>query len=534
MGTLLGTGRLARFILRRDRLRLTIWVAVLALVPIGVANAFIELYPTEASRQELVLSVGASPALTALLGPVYDSSIGALTAWRVGTIISLLTGIMTVGTMIRHTREEEETGRRELLGSTVLGRHAPLLAALVVAIGTGLVLGVVVAAGMIGIGLPATGAFAFGLGLAGVATAFAGVGALAAQLTEGAGAARGIGIGIVGFSFLLRVAGDGAEASGLGWLSWLSPIGWFTRIRPFADEQWWVLLLWLALGTVVVVWAFAITARRDVGAGAFPPRPGQAMAGWGLRNEFGLAWRLQRGALFGWSVGLAAIGLVFGSVANSIGDLFAENPQLAEIFERFGGEEAITDVFFSVAVSIIALVASAYAIRAVLRLRVEEEGMRAEPVLATGVTRLGWSSSHLVFGLLGPAVMLSLAALVAGLAYGVAVGDVGGEIWRALGSALAQLPAVWVLTGVAMALYGLAPRLVAVSWAVLVSCLLLGQLGEILQLPQWALDLSPFTHIPLIPVEELEVLPLAVLLVIALALTGAGLVGFRRRDIQPG
>ncbi|HEX5695778.1 MAG TPA: ABC transporter permease, partial [Acidimicrobiia bacterium] len=210
------------------------------------------------------------------------------------------------------------------------------------------------------------------------------------------------------------------------------------------------------------------------------------------------------------------------------------NPQLAEIFEQLGGEQGLTDTFFSAVVGIIAIISSAYAIRAVLRLRVEEEGLRADPVLATATPRGRWAGSHLVFGVLGPVLILAVAGTTAGATYGLIVGDVGGQVPRVLGAAMVQLPAVWVLTGTAMALYGLAPRRTGLSWAVLVGCLILGQLGQILQFPQWSLNLSPFTHVPMFPAESLEAVPMVVLLAVSAALVGAGLAGFRRRDIDSG
>lgn len=96
---------------------------------------------------------------------------------------------------------------------------------------------------------------------------------------------------------------------------------------------------------------------------------------------------------------------------------------------------------------------------------------------------------------------------------------------------MAQVPAVWVITGVTMALYGLLPRLASVSWGVLVVSLLLGLLGEILQFPQWSLDLSPFTHVPLIPLEDFVLTPFLVLTAVAAVLVASGLVGFRKRDV---
>jgi ABC-2 type transport system permease protein len=530
--SLAGILSLVRLVLRRDRLRLTVWVFALVSLVVGTANVFADLYPTVAQREQLALSLASLPALTAFLGPLYDSSIGGLTVWRSGSLVAVLAGLMAVLTVIRHTREEEETGRRELLGSTPIGRSAPLAAALSVSVGAGAALGIAVAAGLSALGESPSGAIALGLGLLGVVMVFSVVGALAAQIPEAATTARGIGVAVVAAAFLLRVVGDGGESSGLSWLGWVSPVGWLGRLRSFGDERWLVLGLFLGLGVILGSIAFRIMARRDVGAGVVAAHPGPPRAGRGLRGPLGLAWRLQRGALLGWTVGLALIGVVFGSVGDSIAGLLSDNPQLAPILERLGGEEGITDAFFSTAVGMVALVASAYAIRAVLRLWAEEEGLRAEAVLATATPRLDWAVSHLVFGVVGPVVLLLAAGLAMGTTYGVVVGDVGGQALRALGSALVQLPAVWVLTGATIALFGLAPRSTGVSWGLLVAFLVFGQLGQILQFPQWLLNFSPFTHVPVLPMDELRPTPLLILGVIGVALMVAGLIGFRSRDLQ--
>jgi ABC-2 type transport system permease protein len=531
LSNLVGTWSLVRLILRRDRFRLAVWVILLALVPLGTASAFVELYPDAASREQLAATVSSSPSLVAVLGPLYDSSIGGLVSWRVGVIAAFLIGLMAVLTVIRHTREEEETGRRELLGATVLGRHAPLASALIVAIGTALIIGLVLSGGLVGMGLPSAGSFAFGLGLTAVAAAFAGFGAFAAQLTESSSSAKTIGVAGIGVAYLLRIAGDIGESSGNLWMSWLSPIGWYSQLRPYAGERWWVFALWGGLTLVLVIAAVAISSRRDVAAGAFPPRPGPAEAGPGLRGVGGLGWRLQRGALIGWAIGLGILGMVYGGAADSIGDMLEGNPQLAEIIEQMGGEQGLTDTYFSFVVGVIALLAAAYAIRAVLRLRAEEDDLRAEPVLATATPRPRWAWSHLVYGLVGPVVILALAGLLGGMTYGVIIGDIAGQVPRVLAAAMVQLPAVWVLTGIAMALYGLAPGLVGLSWGALIACLVLGQLGQILQFPQWTLNLSPFTHTPNFPAQDIDVVPFVVLLAVAIVLVGAGLIGFRRRDI---
>lgn len=466
----------------------------------------------------------------ALLGPLHESSIGALTAWRIGTLGAFMVGLMAVLTVIRHTRDDEESGRRELLGSTVVGRHAPIAAALVVASGAGLVIGVLIAVGLIGLGLPLADSVAYGAGWAAVAMSFAAAGALAAQLTQAGSTARGTGVGIIGFFFLVRMAGDAGVDNGVGWLSWLSPIGWFARLRPFAGERWWVLGFWVGFAVLVTAVAVAISARRDVAEGALPPRPGADRAAAWLRSSAGLAWRLQRGSLLGWAVGLVVMGVVWGAAADGVTDLLDENPQLANIFEQLGGTQTLTDTFFSAAVWIMALIAAAYSIRSVLKLRSEEDTLLSEHVLATAVPRPRYAWSHLLYGLVGPVLILTVSGVAAGLTHGMIIGDVGGQVPRVLAAAIAQLPAVWVVVGVAIALFGLIPRATSLSWVVLGTSLVLGLLGEILQFPQWSLDLSPFTHIPAVPAEDFVLTPFLMLSLIATALIAAGLTGFRRRD----
>ena len=139
--------------------------------------------------------------------------------------------------------------------------------------------------------------------------------------------------------------------------------------------------------------------------------------------------------------------------------------------------------------------------------------------------------SHLVYAVAGPVVMLALAGAVSGATYGAIIGDVAGEARKVVGAALIQIPAVWVIVGVSVALYGVLPRLTSVSWGLLVASLLLGQLGQILQFPQWALNLSPYSHIPRLPSADFEIVPLLVLTVVAVVLTTLGLSGFQRRDI---
>ena len=56
--------------------------------------------------------------------------------------------------------------------------------------------------------------------------------------------------------------------------------------------------------------------------------------------------------------------------------------------------------------------------------------------------------------------------------------------------------------------------------------------GSLLDLPGWVSGISPFEHLPLVPVEDLAWLPLGALTLLGAALLAIGLVGFRSRDIS--
>jgi ABC-2 type transport system permease protein len=167
-------------------------------------------------------------------------------------------------------------------------------------------------------------------------------------------------------------------------------------------------------------------------------------------------------------------------------------------------------------------------------MRAEETSGRAEPVLSTAVGRLRWATSHLAFGLLGPALALLASGVTAGLAYGAAIGDVGGQVPRLIGAAMVQLPAVWLLAGLTIAIFGLFPRLSPVAWAGPAICMLIGFTSAGVQLDEWVRDISPFSHLPQLPGGSASAAPVITLVAIAVVLGAVGLVGLRRRDLPVG
>jgi ABC-2 type transport system permease protein len=522
-----GTFGMLRLYLRRDRISLPLWVLLLS-VPLAsvYVGSVLKLYPTEAGREGFAASIMASPAQRALYGQVYNDSLGAVGIWKAG-MFHLLIAVAVILTVIRHTRADEETGRTELVDSTAVGRYASLTAALLLSFGASIATGAIGAAGLLTTDIPAGGSLAFGAALACSGLVFTAVAAVAAQLSPSARFARGAAFSALGVAFTLRAVGDAGD----GRLSLLSPLGWSLQVRPYAGDHWWVLLLHLVTTAALTLVAYRLLAGRDVGAGLIAERAGPGSAGRRLRGVHGLTWRLDRGALLLWTVGLCLYGLLMGSVVHGIGDELGDSTVARDMVARMGGTSALEEAFVAVAYTMMGMVAAAFAISLSLRLHQEESGQRAETTLAGAISRNRWLASHLAAALVGSGVAMLVSGLAGGLVYGVAAGDVGGKLAMVVGSAAVQLPAVWLLAAVTVGLFGVVPRFTPVAWGVLVAFVAVYLIGELARFPQWLLDLEPFAHIPRVG-ADFTAAPLLWLLAIDAALIILGAMAFRRRDLR--
>jgi ABC-2 type transport system permease protein len=529
---LAGTGTLIRFDLRRDRIRLPVWIAALFLGTLSTANNYKTLYADPQDRASVVTTMD-SPAGLAMTGPRHyldDYGFGAMMGHQMIGFMAVMVGLMSILVVTRHTRNEEETGRAELVRSAAVGRHAHLAAALTVAAGANTVLALLLAAGLGGLGIDGIdsgGSLLYGFTHAAVGMVFAAVAAVTVQITAHTRGASGMALAVIGIAYVLRAAGD---AGGNDTLSWLSPIGWAQRTYVYVDDRWWPLLLCLVLAVLCAGAGFVLSTRRDVGAGLRASRLGSPVASDALSTPLGFALRLHRGMLIGFGAGLFLMGAMYGSILGDAEDMLKNIDQIQEALQKIGGATT-AESFASMVMIIIAVVASVYVVMAALRPRAEETGGRAEPLLATGLSRGRWVGSHLAVAMAGGTALLLLAGLGFGLSGAASASD-GGLFLGLLGAALAYAPALWVTVGVAVVFFGWFPRASAAAWVVPVYAFVVGYLGRLLQFPDWMHNLSPFGHVPQLPAAEMSWTPMLVLTLLAAGLVWVGLEGFRRRDLE--
>lgn len=519
-----GLRLLLRLALRRDRAMVPIWYAVLLLVTFASASSTPTLYATEAERVRAAEAINASPGLVALYGPILDvKSIGELSMTKMTVLYAVFVAIMLLFGVRRHTRMDEEGGQAELLGGAAMRPEAPLTAAITFGAGVSLALGLLAAGVNVVGGLPVLGSLAFGASWAGVGLVATGLTAMACQLSASARTCAAIASSAIGALFVLRAVGDTTEAS---WLSWLSPFGWNTQLRAYGDIQWWVLLLYVGLAGGLSLAAGALRSRRDLGAGVVAPRPGPATGSPRLADAIALSLRVHTPMLVGWTASVAVLGLVFGAISPSF-DAF-ESGGIQDMLERIGGKGAFRDTLLGAVVSVIALVVTCFAIAVVGHGGSDEHDGRTEQVLATATSRSRAFLATTVVALAGATWLL----LVAGVTLALGIGnDTDHSFGRLVASAVAQAPAMWVVAALAVLCFALRSRWALLGWGIVVLSATLGQVGELLGLPQWVLNLSPYDHAPRMPLADFELVPALVLSGTAAALLVVSWLRYRTRDI---
>jgi ABC-2 type transport system permease protein len=527
---LAGTGTLIRFILRRDRIKLPAWLLGITVLLFYYVAALPQVYETEEQLQDLDRFMeGAVGALFS--GPGYgrdNITVELAVVGIYGLYFFVLAALMSMLLVSRHTRVDEQNGRTELIRANVVGRHAQLTAVLIVAIGANVSLALMIGGAMAANGYDGGDGLLFGAGVGAVGLVFAGITALTVQVTEYSRAATGLAGVVLGAAWAVRTAGDMIGEHGSP-LSWFSPLAWSQQTRPYVDGRWWPLLLPVGLAAVAAAVGYALSARRDVGAGLVAARTGKPAAAPWLRSPLAVAFRLQRASLIWWTVALATAGFIYGVITDAMVD---PAEMSADRIELFGGSaDTLLDGYLGVIALFTAVIAGIMVILGVQAVRWEETKGRAEPVLATATSRRAWFGSYLAVVAIGLVGLLLVVGFTTGVGVAISVGD-AGYVGDVVAAHLAHAPGLLVLLGIAALLFGVLPRAIGVTWLVPGYGMFAGVFGAIMDLPQWAHNLSPMEHAGQPPLDSISWRATVILLVIAAGLAAAGLVGFRRRDLE--
>lgn len=508
------------------------WTLGLVAIMAITASSITALYDTPDKLRGYAASVTGG-AIYMLNGKVAGlDTLGGVLANEFGFVLSFAIPIMAIALTGRATRRDESAGRMELLLASAVGRHSPILAAVLIATTTLVVTGLACAAVMIGFGAASGPSLLYGVGMAFFGFVFVGVTAVAAQLVEHNRTVWGIALSVTVVSYLLRGVGAVQDSA----LIWLSPHGWLDEARAFGDARAWPIGLLLMVGLLLIAAAFWLSTRRDVGSALIRPQGAKPGASAFLASPLGLAWHDHRGAIIGWTIGAAVLMGTYGSLSQEVIDAIVDNPALGDMLGADGAAMAdqLLGTVTSTFLMMLAMLVAAFAIMAVGSLRHEEETGRLEMQLSGERSRGCWLSVHTLVTAVGVLVVGAVGAAALAATTAASTGD---QSWfgKILGAAVGYLPAALVFLAFTIALFGLLSRARAVAWGVFAAAAVIAYLGPGLNLPDWLIRSSPFQSAGAdLVTDSPDATGVTVLLALSIALVVIGFVGFRVRDIPRG
>jgi len=542
-GNLDNTGRLVRFMLKREKVISMIWILILVLFSVALAPGMSGMFDA-AAREQFAASFD-NPVMIAMMGPVYGAgnyTEGAMYTGMMLLWIIIAIAIMNIFLITRHTRADEEKGRAEVVRSLPVGRLANLNAAMITALIINVALGL-----LIGFGLAATGVANMGFAgsmLYGALTCvsglvFAAITALFCQLSSGKSGAAGLSFLSLGVFYMARAAGD---MNGSEILSCISPLGLALRAQAYIENHWWPVVVLFIVWIVIAAFAYKLNSVRDLGQGFIPARPGKKEASPLLRSSFGLAFRLLRTTIIVWLIVMFTLGASYGSIIGDIHAFIGGSPEYLQIIgipAAFADtmsdaikEEMVQKFFMSFTISMMTLICIVPLLTAAMKPRNEENDHRAEQILAGVVSRVKYIAGYTILAYAASVLLQCATAIGIYLSAEFFAGEVNlFTLGTLLKANLVYLPALWVMISIAILLTGLFPKASGAIWGYYGFVCFTSFIGEMIGLPDWLLNLAPLRHISQILLEDISYTPLIVMTVIAAILTAAGFIFYRKRDV---
>ncbi|MCL2528047.1 MAG: hypothetical protein FWE42_06445 [Defluviitaleaceae bacterium] len=524
-----GTLKLTAFFIRREGLIFCIWLVVLLALAWGVAGVF----QNQMSLEELqaIIVVRGNPAQVALQGPFYSTDNflpGHMFAAEMHLFTMVGIAIMNIFLVLRLTRGDEEKGRYEVIRSLPVGRLSGLNAAIITAFSANLVLAVshwLLLWGLGVDGITMAGALAYGISLGLCGFFFAVVTALFAQLSPSARGAMGYGFGILIGAYLVRAVGDPTSEA----LAMASPFGVLMRAQVFVGNYYWPVAIVAAVALGLCGLAYVLNARRDIEQGYIPERPGPAEASKLLVRPIGLAWRLTKNSFIAWAVGMFVLGAALGGLMGEAESFAADN----EIFMAMmpaSLDFTVTQLFTMLLNVLLAIICIAPVINMAMKLYNEEKEHRAEYILGAAVSRVKYMLTYAAIAFAASLVMPFVTALGLWLVGSFTMAEplaFGTMLW----AVMVYVPALWVMLGLCVFIIGFAPKYVLLCWLYFGYSFIIGFFGDLLNLPEWAVRLSPIGFVPMIPLDEVRAAPMLGMIAVAVGLGVAGVFFYRRRDL---
>lgn len=526
-----GTSQLIKLLFKQHRLKIFLWVIGIVGISIVVALAYPEIYTSKEDIMGFAITMD-NPAMIAMLGSGYETesfNLGAIFANEMLMFTSIALATMNILLMSNSTRDDEQAGRLEIIQSLPVGKVSYLTAGVILLFLVNLSINLLLTIGLATLGesvftwessllyssiLTLTGLF------------FAGITAVIAQLSETAHGTKQLAFGTLIFSYVIRMIGDVQSET----LSLFSPLGWTTRTEVFV-ENYWLPVFVLSIGVIILTsLAFYLRTKRDMFAGILPSRSGKSHASTFLKTTPGFIWHLQKTKIISWFILLFALCAAFGAILGELEAYFSDINILQQFLAGSAGDGMI-EQFITYLFAIMSIFSVFPVLSIMISLKSEEDANRTEHFYTRAVSRSKIFLTYCIFSVL---TSLLMQFAIAGGIYMTSknVLEETISLQSYVEMSFVYLPAIFVFIGLITLLIGIVPKLTHTIWLYVTYVFVVLYIGNLLEFPKWANNLSAFHHISEYPHEAIEWNTMLVLTSIGFILTIIGLVGYTNRDIE--
>lgn len=523
--------RLSRFIVRRDHITFLFWLIGIVGLVVVFAAALTDMYSSDAELAVMAETMK-NPAMIAMLGPVYGSDSytnGAMFSNMMLLWTAVFTAVMSILHVVRHTRRDEEDGRIETVRSLPVGRMSNLASAMITALFLNLVIGVVTGVGLSALGIDSMGiegSFLFGAVIVVTGLLFAAVTAVFCQLFSTSRGATSMAFIFLGITYLIRAAGDIKNET----LALISPLGLVLRAQVYVDNNWWPVAVAIAITAAVMILAFFLCGRRDLGTGLIPARPGRSHASKLLNGTIGLSLRILRTPIIIWTATIFILAAAYASVLGDMDSFISSSDLLRAAFSGDNGL-SYTEQFITMIVAIMSMISTIAVLSFALKARSQEKYGYTENILVRAVSRSSQLGAYVEIAFLSSFVMQILTVLGFWSIGSMVMNDpiAFSTYFKA---AFAYLPAMWIMLGATMLLIAYLPKKTTLIWIYLGYSFIAVYMGALLKFPEWVQRISPFGNIPQYPAETMDYTKLIAMTGIAVAMSILGFIGHSKRDMK--
>ncbi|WP_289979122.1 ABC transporter permease [Lactobacillus sp. UCMA15818] len=520
--------------LKRDWLKMTIWLIVLVGMFVAVAAKFKSIYGTTKQVSAIAQTLK-SQAMVSLFGPLTTNHLNTAIIFAVEMMVfwGIFIVIFNFSLSVGITRGQEESGLTEMvLGGHPVGRLAPLAAACLELVIANSVFVIATGAGMMAANMPESdenGNWLFAITLGAVGLSFGLISLIFAQLVADSHNVTIYNYAFFGITYLVRMMTDVSNPD----YTWLSPFGWIEKADIYTKNNWLPVILLLGLGIIGFAVAVLLNGNRDIDSGIIQVRGGKRTSRFLRGSGTLLFWNQKTSSLF-WIIGMAVLGASYGSVFNSISKIANDSPVVRQVLGQNGMRHLEQNQILSF-VSILGVIFSVLAVvggaMVTSHLYTEERQGYLQIISTKPQSRSKLLAAYMAYGFVLSVIIL-FAALIATMEAGNSVLRqplAFKYFWQIF---IAMLPILALFTGILVALIGFVPKWRAAVWVALGGSFVISYFGRLIDLPAWAMKLSPFYWFRKVPLEHIDVVPVTWMTGIALVMLVLGFVGYNRRDIE--